>query len=174
MTKKDSTQLDQKYLKEILNYNSESGVFSWKKRLSNRVNVNDRAGVCYDGYLLVGINNNQYPAHRLAWFYVYGEWPENQIDHINHNRADNRIINLRLASYKINSMNRPIQSNNTSGYVGVGFDKRYKKWSASIKINGKRKGLGYYFNVIDAVIARKMAEYKHGFHVNHGSAKSNK
>ena len=83
------------YLKEILEYNQETGVFTRKKKISSS-NIGDVAGsVESQGYVIISIKNWPFKAHRLAWFYVHGKWPIDCIDHINGNRADNRIENLR-------------------------------------------------------------------------------
>lgn len=162
--------LTQKELIELLSYDPKSGIFSWKIKRGNRTNVNGTAGsLKEDGYNVIGLKGKLYSSHRLAWIYVYGEWPKGQIDHINHIRNDNRIDNLRDVSASENSMNRLISNANTSGCIGVCWDKEKTKWEARIKTSGKQKHIGYFKNKIDAIIARKMAEYEHGFHPNHGN-----
>lgn len=89
-------------------------------------------------------------AHRVVWAMVYGEWPEGEVDHANGDKADNRISNLRLATPAENSRNRGLFSNNTSGFKGVSWNKQCQRWSAGIKVHGKRKHLGYFEKVEDA------------------------
>ena len=100
-------------------------------------------------------------AHRLAWFFVYGEWPQKQIDHINGNKSDNRISNLRLATASQNLSNKGITKSNTSGYKGVSFNRTKKKWMASIKVNKKSINLGYFLTPEEASEAYKAAAIKH-------------
>jgi hypothetical protein len=97
-----------------------------------------------NGYIRIGINNKLYVAHRLAWLYVHGEFPESEIDHINGDRADNRILNLRKATPAENSQNRARYCSNSSGFMGVYFNKRHKKYCARINHLGKKKHLGLY------------------------------
>ncbi len=101
---------------------------------------------------------------------MYNEYPT-QIDHINGNSLDNSISNLRNVTHTENQRNIKIQRNNTSGICGVRLYayNRTKKWVSSIRRNGKTVTLGYFLDLNDAIIARKMAEYEIGFHVNHGS-----
>lgn len=152
-----------KQLRELLNYNPETGVFSWSVDLSNGIQSGDTAGsINKDGYMLIGINRRLYYAHRLAWLYIYGQFPKQCIDHINRNKSDNRIANLRSVSHGGNSINRPIQSNNRSGITGVRFDKRRDKWVAEIKSNGKYVYLGVYNNKLEAAKKRRKAEIEYG------------
>lgn len=125
--------LTQEKLKEILHYNPETGEFV--KRI-DRTRVEHKVA---KGYLGVSVLKTQYRAHRLAWFYMTGEWPPEQIDHINGVRDDNRWENLRLATKSQNSMNTPLSSTNTSGVKGVGWNVRRQLWGACVKVDGKRK-----------------------------------
>lgn len=104
------------------------------------------------GYRNIGMNYRIYRAHRLMWFFVYGEWPGG-IDHINGDKLDNRISNLRKASHRQNQCNRSRQSNNTSGFKGVSFHKGNNKWVARIGENGKRILLGYFDDRAEASAA---------------------
>jgi len=160
--------ISQSKLKEKLHYNQDTGVFIWIGTKSNIVKNGDIAGTpSGHGYLIVGIKNKKYYLHRLAWLYVYDEIP-GDIDHINHNRSDNRICNLRNVTSKENSKNRSKQSNNKSGMVGVTWYKNYNKWRSYIKVDGKQISLGYFTQFYEAVNARKNAEVLYGFHKNHG------
>ena len=104
----------------------------------------------------------------LAWLYVYKKWPEDCIDHINHIRTDNRIENLREVEKSQNQKNMSKDRRNKSGHSGVIWYKAYEKWSAEIWVNKVKHFLGYFENFEDAVLARKAAEERHGFHENHG------
>lgn len=140
------------YLKTILDYNSHTGDFTWKQQLSATGPAGSKAGCIKstDGYVQIQINKRKYRAHRLAWFYVNGKWPKKYIDHINHDRGDNRIDNLRECNDSTNQANRRISSNNTSGYKGVYWNKFKESWEARIKKDGKSYNLGYYDDKDDA------------------------
>ncbi len=162
--------LTQARLKELVEYDKDSGIFRWKERTSNRIKVGDVVGNVSPklGYVDTKILGVRYYAHRLAWFYMMGEWPEEEIDHINHIRNDNRWCNLRSVSKAENGRNAAIKSNNVSGVTGVSWDKIIRKWQAFIMISGKGIKLGHYKNKDNAITARKEAELKYGFHPNHG------
>ena len=149
-------------LTELLSYCSETGCFTWiaKTTKFSKVQIGDVAGTTshHKGYVYIKIDGKQYAAHRLAWLYVYGELPKDQIDHINRNRSDNRIQNLRHANNAQNAINRKIRSDNKSGYRGVCFDKQKNKWRSYISLNGKLKTIGYFFDINTAIIARKNKE----------------
>lgn len=118
--------------------------------------------------MIFRVDVTSYKAHRLAWLYIYGEWPSDQIDHINHIRTDNRIKNLRDASSYENSKNQSIPKNNTSGVLGVGWNKLGRKWRSNISVNGKRLHLGCFDYFIVACAVRKEAELEYEYHENHG------
>ena len=142
---KNINNLTQKELKKQLNYNPDTGIFIWIIGKTNRVNAGDRAGYKNGrGYMQIKINNKQYILSRLAWLYMTGEWPEHFIDHINGITDDDRFCNLRDATPTQNSINKKIPSTNTSGFKGVSFRKGAKKWTAQIRMNGKKKHLGYF------------------------------
>jgi hypothetical protein len=143
-------------LKELLEYNPDTGLFTWIKLIgtSNR-KVGGVAGTKRDGYIRITIKGKIYSAHRLAYLYTTGNFPENQIDHINHIRHDNRWINLRDATNSQNGANKVKHKNNTSGYKGVYWDKRYKKWRAKIQYMEKSIHIGYYTTPQEAAEAYK-------------------
>lgn len=120
------------------------------------------------GYLVGSIFNGDVTAHRAIWAIVHGEWPQRQVDHINGNRTDNRISNLRLVTNAENSRNAARSRNNSSGVTGVHWFKKSGKWQASIMVNKRSLHIGLFTDFEDAVAARKAAEAKHGFHKNHG------
>lgn len=149
--KHDPAIMTQDDLKRALNYDPESGVFTWLLRedCSNRFNgkwAGKKAGsLRRDGRVFIFMSGKMFAAHRLAWLYVYGEWPVNSIDHINGDPSDNRIENLRDVSHTGNTQNlRGPKRNNVSGYLGVVFDKRWGKFDARIATNGKRTSLGRF------------------------------
>ena len=90
--------LTQEYLKSILDYDLDTGIFTWKINKAKRTKIGDIAGWSYNGYREIEINDKKYKAHRLAWLYVYGEMPNKLIDHIDGNRSNNKISNLREAT----------------------------------------------------------------------------
>jgi hypothetical protein len=152
-------ELTAEKLRELLHYDPETGIFTWKVRAANLIKVGDITGCPGgDGYLRIGLHNRLFLAHRLVWLYVYGEWPSLDIDHINRNKADNRISNLRDVSHKQNHQNKSKPSNNTSGHPGVSWYKRISKWQARIMHNYKHIHLGLFENIEDAIAARKAAE----------------
>ena len=161
-------QLTQEYLKTILHYDPIVGEFTQIARTSRRVKIGDKAGTICNGYLHISVKNIVYKAHRLAWLYIYGEWPKDQIDHINGVRDDNRLVNLRDVSPRVNSQNKRMDAKNVSGANGVCFNKARHKWRANIKVNRKNIYLGYFEDWFDAVCARKSADNLYGFHINHG------
>jgi hypothetical protein len=137
--------LTQAELKRQLHYNPDSGIFTRLVSNANSVKVGDITGCKTNyGYIVIRINNKLYRAHRLVWLYIYGEFPENGIDHINGVKDDNRLSNLREASQKQNLLNVGIRSNNKSGYKGVCFDKPSNKWKAQARLNYKDACLGLF------------------------------
>ena len=161
-TTNPSNELTAEKLRELLHYDQETGIFTWKVRTFNQVKVGDATG-CPDGtgYSKIRVQGRLYKAHRLAWLYMYSNWPKDQIDHINRDRADNRICNLRDVTSKQNGQNRKNNSNSTSGHPGVCWYKQTSKWVAKIKHNQKRIHLGYFDTLEEAVAARKAGELKH-------------
>lgn len=136
--------LTQERLKELLEYNPDTGIFAWRVRASLHLRIGDIAGTLHnDGGLYIGINGKRYYAHRLIWLYVYGRWPENLIDHINHKRTDNRIVNLREATQAENQHNK-IRANKDSHTGFLGVSKRGKGFNAQIRLNGILKYLGRF------------------------------
>lgn len=159
--------MTQDELKEILDYNSITGVFTWKISPSRRAKIGDIAGYSDRGYTIIRYNYKNYKAHRLAWLFIYGVIPK-MIDHIDRNGSNNSIDNLRISCYSENNKNKSKYSNCKSGVTGVSYSKKDSKWKPTIKVNGKTINLGYYDNFDDAVEIRKNAEREHGFDVTHG------
>jgi hypothetical protein len=159
-------------LKEYLQYNEDSGCFTWIKS-KGTAKKGEVAG-CRDDvgkkiYWAIKFNNKKYSAHRLAWFYVHGCWPVDEIDHINGNGCDNRLDNLREVDNAENKKNLRKFASNTTGTTGVYHCKSSGKWYSQITIDRETKHLGYYFDKSQAIKARKTAEKLHGFHANHGT-----
>ena len=149
--------LSREQIAKELAYDSDTGDFTWiRPRIG--VKVGHKAGCTMSrGYVQIMLGYEKYQAHRLAWFVVYGDWPKGQIDHIDGDKANNRIDNLRDVGGSENSHNclRPVGK---SGRRGVKWNSRKNRWEAGIKINGKRVFLGMYSDVNaagDAYVAAK-------------------
>lgn len=164
-------------LNSLLEYDPETGFFVWQSRNGTTAPAaswdarlaGKKAGwVNAQGYVYINIHNRSHRAHRVAWAMYHGSWPDGQIDHINGNRSDNRIANLRIVNNAENSKNQCKRVNNTSGTTGVTWSKQRGKWQAQIVRHGKIKNLGHYANKDDAIAARKKAEQEMEFHPNHG------
>lgn len=125
------------FIKDIYHYNPDTGVFITKKRLGGRGKVGKIAGSLSKlGYITIHIYNKTYKAHRLAWLYVYGKMPNGHIDHINGNRADNRISNLRIASMRENAQNMECHRNGK--LCGASYDKKRGLWESYFNIGDKK------------------------------------
>lgn len=137
--------LTQERLHELLTYHPETGIFTWRKRPSNRVRVGDRAGrVDANGYRGIRVDGVLYYAHRLAHLYVLGVWPEHQIDHDNRVRDDNRWGNLNSVTRAKNLQNLGLAPTNTSGYRGVSYHRVARKWVAERWVAGVKHYLGLF------------------------------
>jgi hypothetical protein len=138
-------------VRELLNYDPETGVFTWAAQSSTRVKIGAVAGsVDIYGYHIIRVDGRLYRAHRLVWLYVHGEWPVGDIDHINGDPGDNRIANLRPATRSQNLANSKRRKNNTSGYKGVSWNKQARKWHARIGVDGQYKHLGLFTDPAEA------------------------
>ena len=173
--------ITQEIVRELLDYDTETGKLTWRERdrkwfkadhdyssWNTRFSgkeaftaINSRG--YYQGFIL----GKQYKAHRIIWFHQTGKWSK-EIDHINHDGKDNCWINLREVSHKENSRNQSLFRTNTSGHIGVSWDKQNQKWIAQIVVNKKVIRVGRFGLLCEAVSARKAAEQKYGFHENHG------
>ena len=174
--KKEKFKLTQEYLKECLDYDPDTGIFTWRARpvwhFEDGVRLSAK-GICNiwnskyqnkpitcktHGYIIIRINNKPYRAHRLAFLYVEGYFPEHNVDHINRIRDDNRWCNLRHVTQVCNMQNCEIRSDNTSGITGISWNNKKKAWVSQISINKKNKNLGRFKNYNDAVMARYQEE----------------
>lgn len=134
-------------LKQVYGYNADTGVFTRLISTGNRFNnkVGNSGYIQAQGYWMISLDGTQYRAHRLAWFYVHGVWPENDIDHIDGDRLNNRLVNLREATRAENMQNiQKANSNNKTGLLGAYWCKRDKKFIAKIKSNGVNRVIGYF------------------------------
>lgn len=137
------TNLTVERLHHLLDYNKDTGIFT-RRVYGGGVRAGDRTGsVLNNGYMMIKVDNENHTAHRLAWFYVNGTWPINQIDHIDCNPLNNSIDNLRDVSQFENKQNmRTCKVENKCGFLGV--HKRGKKWAAQIQVSGVKIGLGVF------------------------------
>lgn len=142
---KPEDALGVKQLFDFLNYEPKTGAFTWRVDMQRGSKAGDVAGnVNCRGYRSIWINGLQFFAHRIAWAMSHGEWPELDIDHINENKSDNRISNLRHASRSENMFNRGKNKNNTSGVKGVSFCKCTGMWRAQMTLNRKPINIGRF------------------------------
>jgi len=154
-------KLTQEKLKRLLRYDPKTGHFYW--RVARRgITKGMRAGYAVQrGYVYICIDRQMYLAHRLAWLYKKGGWPADELDHKNRRPSINKWSNLRLANSTLNKINSNLNSKNTSGYKGVTWNKKLKKWCARLYINKAPKALGFYTNKKHAALAYKLAAIKH-------------
>lgn len=171
------SNLDVELLRRLFDYDPETGSLTWRerteidcpnekerKRWNSRYAGREAFQVKDNGYRCGMIFRKPQKAHRVCWAHYYGKWPMNDIDHINGDRADNRISNLRDVTRSENSRN---QKRRTDGYLGV-YPHKPNKWRATICRGGKRRHIGIFATIDDALAARKRAEHLYGFHPNHG------
>ena len=156
-------------LRRAVDYNPETGEFIWR-------GIGRRAGrsaliTNTHGYRCGSVGGVRVLAHRAAWALENGEWPTDEVDHINGDRADNRMCNLRLVSMRENHLNQRLRGTNTSGVNGVYRIKETGRWRARIRVHGKYISLGVFQCKSAAAIIRKLANTKYGFHPLHGEIK---
>lgn len=141
-----------------LEYLPETGNLYWKsikRGKSNNIHAGEKTE---HGYVRISLKGKRYYAHHIVWLFENGQWPTQLLDHINGNRSDNRIQNIREATHEENMRNRKISINNKSGVTGVCWITATKLWMASISLNAKPKHLGHFKKLEDAIEARKSAE----------------
>lgn len=140
----------QNELKNLLHYEPETGIFRWNVPNRGHAKEGDMAGTRTGRYAYITINGQPYLAHRLAWFYVHGEWPKHNIDHVDRNSRNNAISNLRDVPQSVNMQNMIVD--------GASFDKRRKRWISQIVAFGRRRNLGSYDSVEEAREAYRAAK----------------
>lgn len=146
--------INQERLKEVLEYDTGTGAFTRKLSRPGYLVGSDAGYTTEDGYRRIGIDGNDYLAHRLAFLYVEGYFPEHDIDHMDGVRDNNKYDNLRHASRTCNLQNQKTYSNSTSGFTGVSFLKRSNKWVAHASLGCGRVYLGLHETALDAALAR--------------------
>lgn len=171
-------------LSDIFYYDCETGRLFWKER-SELIDPRSQQRKLFnarfagkeaftsknsDGYFCGKLLGASIKAHAVIWAYCRGEWPDGEIDHIDGDRGNNRIENLRCVDKSTNQRNASLRTDNTSGQVGVSFNKASNRWQARINNNGERVFIGSFVSFEAAVAARKNAEAKLGYHENHGRA----
>ena len=140
-------------LQERLSYDKDTGVFNWIKPTSRRIKVGAIAGSPNsDGYILIKFGGMNLKAHRIAWAFVHGKFPEHELDHINRNPSDNRIENLRLANRSTNTINRESNPMSSTGVRGVSKSKN-GGYQAAIRVPTGILYLGYFDTLWEARIA---------------------
>lgn len=148
--------ISQERLQYLLDYNPKSGLFTWRNPTSRRVRAGRIAGnIDSMGYVQMSLDNRDYRGHRLAWLYVHGHYPENEVDHVNMVRSDNRIDNLREATREQNARNRIAYKSSTTGFKGV--IRSRDKFSARITVNRKPIHLGQFDTAEEANAAYEAA-----------------
>jgi len=158
-----SEKLSIERLKKLLSYSPETGDFTWLTKRGRAVVGGTAGHLDSRGYVRIIIDGKKYRAHRLAWFYMHGKWPEDQIDHVNGKYSDNRLKNLREATCSQNNFNKPLQKNNTSGVKGVYWHKGKQRWRAICRVDGKRYAVGEFLEIEKAAEAIKdFREANHG------------
>lgn len=136
--------LTQERLKELLQYDPETGVFTWRVANGSRAKCGDVAGgIDKHGYVRIGVDGARYKGHRLAWLYMTGEWPALDVDHRDMDRANNAWVNLRHADRRQNMANTGCRANNSCGFKGVHVT-RHGNYAASIHLSGVKSHLGTF------------------------------
>ncbi len=167
----DKPILTAERLRALLSYDKDTGIFIWLVYRTGTAPAGSIAGCHHEGYRKIRIDRNTYAAHRLAWLHVYGVWPSMLIDHINADKSDNRILNLRDVNHTANAQNSiRVRSHSTTGFLGVSVHKsvhRVKKYVARITVSKRKVHLGYFTTAEEASAVYLAA--KRGMHVGYGS-----
>lgn len=165
--------LTRKRVRELFHYNPWTGVLTWRHRPNGSKQWNARfagkiaGGDNGDGYITVKFDGVRRLAHHVVWVYVYGYKPD-EVDHEDHGRANNKLANLREVTRLDNARNHTLQSNNTSGHVGVTRIKSTGRWRAYVTVRRRQIALGVFASKEEAVAARAAANDNLQFHDNHG------
>lgn len=160
--------ITQERLKERLDYNPDTGIFNWKVPIRGIVFGSEAGSLNDQGYLIISVDGRRYRAQRLAWLYMYGNHPIGIIDHIDRNRLNNSIHNLRDIPKSENQKNLSKHKNNSSGYNGVRWYNALNEWHVQIQVDKKKIHIGYFENLEEAINARKKADKLYNFTDNHG------
>lgn len=163
--------MDIESIQQLISYDPDTGVFTRKVDWYNRKAGSIVGTIQKNGYLSISVKSKRYSAHRIAWLLTYGYVPF-EIDHINHNKLDNRLCNLREVTRQGNNRNLAMPKHNKSGAVGVCRLTKRNSWLAFIHLNNKMVHLGERKDFNDALQLRKDAELKYKFHPNHGKEAS--
>ena len=158
--------------KELFTYDRETGIIKWRKRTRGQRKNLVAGGPTSKGhgYGQINIKGKRYPAHRIAMLLAYGFCgDELEVDHINHIRDDNRLVNLRFVTRLDNNRNLSRSSRNTTGITGVSYDKGTRKYRAQIQVDDVNIYLGIFSTLGEAAKARKDADIKYKFNANHGT-----
>ena len=160
------------FLFEYVRYNETKGEFTWIKRPNKNIHLHTRAGTKNSaGYRVICLFGKRYLEHRLAWFFVHGEMPEHEIDHINQIRDDNRISNLRQVTRSENQRNKTRKDSRVDE-VGIWWCRRRKRYIAEITLNGKKVYQKSFKDIDEAIQQRKAKALELGFHDNHGKTQA--
>lgn len=186
----DSQSITPEVVRQLLDYNPDNGVLTWRKRSRGWFKNNRRWGTWNSRYAgkaagsvwtspktgyqsrqiyILGKNKKE---HRLIWMWMTGEYPPKQIDHINRDATDNRWSNIRSTKNISNNMNMSMNSSNTSGVSGVCWHKHAKKWVAKCEVNGVRHCLGYFNNLDEAAMEVMEFRADNGFDPGHGLSRA--
>ena len=174
--------LTQQYIKKIIHYNPDTGICTWLDRDQSDFDTKRSWGIFQaryagkraghlraNGYFDIWICGRLRRLHRIAFLYMTGENPVGQIDHIDHNRSNNKWENLRDVTPLLNRKNMSKKITNTSGFTGVSYHKKTRKWVAEAIVNYKKYYLGLFEDINDAVAARSQFNASNNFHKNHGT-----
>jgi hypothetical protein len=145
------------FIKEHLLYDKNTGIFYWNVDRKKVKKGDIAGGLSSEGYIQIRILGKKMTAHRMAWLLHYGTLPKNNIDHINEIKTDNRIENLREATPSENMRNYTNNVKNTSGYKNVVWNKKASKWQVGLRVEGKKKHIGMFAFINDAIIAAQNA-----------------
>ena len=185
----DNGRIPVSLLRDLISYSPETGCLTWKPRTPDlfRTSIKTPEQMCLawnkrhagkealtassHGYKIGTIFSKIYISHVVAWAISYGDWPSDQIDHIDGDQSNNRLSNLRHVDYSQNGKNTKLNASNKSGKMGVYQNKSNRKWVARIQTEGRRIHIGTYATKDEAISARNKAERKYGFHPNHGRLK---
>lgn len=161
-------ELNQELIRKFYSYNPDSGEFTHRLPLHEAREGDVPGYIGNHGYIACSVGGTEYLVHRLIWLYMEGNLPE-MVDHINHNKLDNRWCNLREVNNTENTKNCSVSKNSVTRVNGVSFMESKGKYRAYLMVNRKHIHIGLYDTVEEAAEARAKADIDYGFHVNHGA-----